>query len=578
MHVRSATLIAAVLACLAPGPHSAAEAGAQVIRGVVVDSASQQPLPAVLVSLADSANRTLQRFLADASGEFTFLAPRPGRYSVQAERLGMRTETVEPIDVTADQTISLRIPLAHLPITLRGLEVSGDRRCELPGDLGLETLRVWEEARKVLGSADFTSSAGVYTYDLGKYARELEPGSLKILSESNSFGSTSNERPIESRPVQALLADGWVAQDSGGYRYFGLDAHVLLSDEFLDRHCMRLRARHDSRPDLIGLEFRPVRIESRLTQIQGVLWLSRETGGLEWLEFSYLNLPGPAEQVKNEHIGGRVEFRSLPDGTWIVSKWHIRMPRVVEEMRDVLHYRVPRARLQSIVEVGGWVMEARMRDTDKVAFGGHGGVIAGQVGAVDGDELEPGRVALVGVGVAVDLDRQRRFVISGLPEGTYQLSYLRPSLGGLDRNYALADAAVRSGDTTTVLVQPADAEAVLAQACGLEDWVPLTGVVQGHVLMPGSSVTASGITVVAEWQEWRLPVAGPLQEGRNRYVSTETNVLGAFRLCGVPADLTSVEVTAGEGRTSVSTSTALSDDRPVVRITLRLPGGAPDGG
>ena len=183
----------------------------------------------------------------------------------------------------------------------------------------------------------------------------------------------------------------------------------------------------------------------------------------------------------------------------------------------------------------------------------------------------------MGVGVAVDLDRQRRFVISGLPEGTYQLSYLRPSLGGLDRNYALADAAVRSGDTTTVLVQPADAEAVLAQACGLEDWVPLTGVVQGNVLMPGSSVTASGISVVAEWQEWRLPVAGPLQEGRNRYVSTETNVLGAFRLCGVPADLTSVEVTAGEGRTSVSTSTALSDDRPVVRITLRLPV-RPDGG
>ncbi len=284
------------------------------------------------MSLADSDNRNLQRFLTDASGEFKFLAPRPGGYSVRAERLGMTTETVDDIDVAADQALSLKITLAHLPITLRGIEASGDRRCELSRDLGLETLKVWEEARKVLGSADFTSSAGVYVYDLGRYVRELAPGSLKILNESNTFWSTMNERPIESRPVEDLLDGGWVVRESGGNRYFAPDAHVLLSDEFLATHCMQLRARDDSPSDLIGLEFRPVRIRSRRTQIEGVLWLSRETGGLKWLEFSYLNLPGPAEEAKNDQIGGRVDFRSLPDGTWIVSKWYIRMPRVVEEL------------------------------------------------------------------------------------------------------------------------------------------------------------------------------------------------------------------------------------------------------
>ena len=209
-----------------------------------------------------------------------------------------------------------------------------------------------EEARKVLGVADFTSSAGVYVYDLAQYVRELEPGSLRIRTESHSFWSTMNERPIESRPVEVLLDGGWVVREPGGNRYFAPDAHVLLSDEFLDTHCMQLRARDESHSHLVGLGFRPVRIQSRRTRIQGVLWLSRETGGLEWLEFSYLNLPGLAEEVQSDQIGGRVDFRSLPDGAWIVSKWYIRMPRVIEEVGGILDIDLRRPRLKGIVEEG----------------------------------------------------------------------------------------------------------------------------------------------------------------------------------------------------------------------------------
>lgn len=431
---------------------------------------------------------------------------------------------------------------------------------------------------KVLATADFTSSAGVYVYDLGKYVRELEPGSLKILSESNTFWSTMNERPIESRPVEDLLDGGWVVRESGGNRYYAPDAHVLLSGEFLDTHCMRLRARHDSHPDLIGLEFRPVRIRSRRTRIEGVLWLSRDTGGLEWLEFSYLNLPGRAEEAKNDQIGGRVDFRSLPDGTWIVSKWYIRMPRVVEELGRFQGISFRRSRLKGIVEEGGWVLEARTQETGAIAFAERGGAIAGQVREAGGSRLESGgRVALVGVGVAVDLDSGGRFAIHGLPEGTYQLSYLRPSLGDLDRNFALADAIVRSGDTTTVRMRAADPDAVLARACGLEEWVPQTGVLEGHVLLPGSNLAASGIRVMAKWEEWRTAGTGPWQ-GRGMHVSTETNSLGAFRLCGVPTDLTSVEVSAGEGRSVISLNATLSEENPVAKITLELARVPPEGG
>ena len=60
------------------------------------------------------------------------------------------------------------------------------------------------------------------------------------------------ERPIESRPVEVLLDGGRVVRKSGGNRYFGPDAHVLLSDEFLDTHCMQLRAGTNRLPTWSG--------------------------------------------------------------------------------------------------------------------------------------------------------------------------------------------------------------------------------------------------------------------------------------------------------------------------------------
>ena len=54
------------------------------------------------------------------------------------------------------------------------------------------------------------------------------------------------------------------------------------------------------------------------------------------------------------------------------------------------------------------------------------------------------------------------------------------------------------------------------------------------------------------------------------HVATETNSVGAFRLCGIPTDLTGVEVIAGEGRDRVSANAVLSEERPVVTITLEL--------
>lgn len=348
------------LTCLALAPQLAEEAGAQVIRGVVVDSASQLPLNGVLVLLTDSAQRELQRYMVDSNGEFEFSGLDAGWYSVRAERMGMVADTRERVEVAPGDTVSLKLALRELSI------------------------------------ADLVQQVG----------------------------------QVVDLSADRLPREG--AVDEGG------------------------------------------------------------------------GAPG---------AGGQIAFRE------------------------------------------------------------DGGVIVGQVGEGDDAALESGgQVGLVGVGLAADVDAEGSFVIAGLPEGTYPLTYLRPSLGGLDWDYVLVDADVRLGDTTTVTLEPAHPHRVMAQACGLDQWKPYTGVLEGQVVLPGSGAPAPGIRVVAEWHETRSrdPRDGG---GRAMNAVTMTNALGAFRFCGIPTDFTTVEVTAGERTTRVSTSTTMSDDRPVVKITLQLPGG-----
>ena len=130
---------------------------------------------------------------------------------------------------------------------------------------------------------------------------------------------TSN--PWKSLPVDDLLSGGFVRPDGDGSAYYAPDADVLLSDAFLDTHCMRLADGENDSEGLIGLAFEPVG-DRGITEISGVLWVDPSNGELRWLDYGYEYLDVP----NRERLGGRVRFEGLPDGTWIVRDWAIRMP------------------------------------------------------------------------------------------------------------------------------------------------------------------------------------------------------------------------------------------------------------
>lgn len=565
------TVLATALA-LAVTPASApTEAHAQILRGIVVEAASQQPVPAVLVSLVDSANRDLQRFMVGPDGEFRFILAVPGAYSLRAERLGMATRTLGALMVAASDTVSVRMSVEHRPIALEGIEASGDRRCELEADIGEQTHRVWDAARKTLDAARFTESAGTYRYDLDRYSRVLDSRTLRIRNETRTARQTNNRRPIESLPVQYLLDEGWATSSPAGEHYFAPDAHVLLSDEFLANYCFQLRARDESQPDLVGLDFRPVNPRSDRTDIEGVLWLARATGALQWLDFTYLNLPGAGNRYRGDHAGGRVEFHGLPDGTWIVSNWYIRMPLLTQARDRIFRRMLPS--LNGIAEDGGGVVRAINAATGRPAYADASGAIAGEVRYPDrGGPFTPGSVTLVGVGAEVELDAEGRFEIGDLPAGAYQVALLQPALLGLDRGYALADADIFPGDTARVQLAAPSANAVMAAACGMdaEDWVAGTGVVLGDVVEADSRVAVAGATVMAEWTNvTRLRAS---LQAETRSIETATNELGAFRVCGVPLDGTTISVTVSQDGRRSSGEVWLSAAEPVGTVSLRLGG------
>jgi hypothetical protein len=211
-------------------------------------------------------------------------------------------------------------------IALEGVMVTGRQRCEVRPGTGARTAEVWEEARKALSGARASAVERAYLFDLRRYHRRLDPRTEAVLHEDASPQSGWSGDPFQAADPAALAERGYVQQARDTTSFFAPDEHVLLSDVFLDGHCFRLQEPPAGHPGWIGLAFEPVHGSGTRTDVRGVLWVDRATAELRSLEYRYTGLPGGA---RTELLSrGSIDFRRLPDGSWIVQRWRIRMPRM----------------------------------------------------------------------------------------------------------------------------------------------------------------------------------------------------------------------------------------------------------
>jgi hypothetical protein len=345
---RRLALVAAILACVASPP-----AWGQEIRGRVVERATGEAVMGGFAVLVDEGGLEMARSLTDARGAFALLAPGPGTYRIRSERIGFRVAVSDLIDLADNQVVEdYTLAVEPILVQLDAITVEGDDICRVRPEEGMAAATVWEEIRKALAATRWLEQSRLLTYQIFKYRRELKPD-LRVEREAGNFEVVSASRPFHTEDPALLEADGYVRIERGDAVFFGPDAHLLLSDPFLDGHCFRLMPSEDG-SDHVGLTFVP--LADSVPNLTGVLWVDRASAELRRLEFTFVNLP---ISIEVKHMGGEVTFRRTPDGAWVATAWYLRAP--VIRTRGARPFR--RQYLDGYVEEGAELVEIMPPDS-----------------------------------------------------------------------------------------------------------------------------------------------------------------------------------------------------------------------
>ncbi len=513
-------------------------AHAQLVRGRLVDAAGGSGIGGAMVSLVDQSGRAVERVLTRSpSGLFQLSAPYPGQYSVRADRIGYASTLSESFGLAATDTMTIELIARIEPVSLRGIEAEADRRCRVRPQEGLAVARAWEEARKALDAAAWTRERGLYRYEMLRIQRRLDNRGRRVEREDRSYTEVSAPAPFTSRPADSLLAGGFVRLSPRGSEFWAPDADVLHSGFFLDTHCFRIREREGESGELVGLEFEPAP-GREVPEMTGTMWLHPVTAQLQSLDFRYVNL-NVHPRLMRASPGGRVEFRTLPNGTWIVPSWHLRMFRPGETVDSPTGS--PAASLQAIIMEHGEVL--RVHDEDDIVFeGDRGRRILGTVFDTLRVGLPGARVFINGEGTEVVTDAAGRFELDHLGPYTYSVYYTHPYLERLWFQPAPVDVDVgpESSNPVRVDFRTPSIEDVVDEVCrGVRR--PTTtgpGLLTVFVADPqGDPVDGATVLAIAASRSAQGNRAGgPRIQG-------QTNASGLFRMCWLP-ERTRLEVAA----------------------------------
>jgi hypothetical protein len=530
---------------------TASPAQPPVLQGRVLDEESGRPLPGVFVVLVDGQGAVRAGVLSRADGRFIMRAPAAGRYALRYELIGYATRQTDELPVRASVTVP-DATLAPAAISLASIHVAASEGgCRLSRDSGVETYRVWHEARKALSVTAWAEHAAGVAYQAVLYDFSRDVVSGEVLPEQpvqRRVASGIGRAPFVSAAAAELAADGFVRSlASGGYMYYGLDAATLLTPAFLENYCFRARLpQRDS--DVVGLAFEPARARP-VADIAGVLWLDRRSLEIRWLEYHYTSHPGG--DLPLELFGGRFDFRRLPSGAWIISDWWIRMPETGPAQPLPAALRgAPPGGLQALRAAGLTIREAggTLRFVDAAQHvAGVTGTISGAV--YDSTRMRPLRGAVVfvaGAGSVARTDADGHFELRGLEPGEHRVGFFHPYTDSLA--LPIATTAVTAAADTTGFVALSVPASALCPWDGADE-VPAVGFVVDR-----SGTPAPGVVVVATW---RRSGQADAQRGVQRAVQrgagatgesrATTDGFGRFTLCGLPPS-TDVQIQAARSR------------------------------
>lgn len=429
--------------------------GAQTVRGTLVDQASGQPITGAFVTLLDEADREVSRTLTGPSGTFLLLAPAPGTYRLRSKRIGFRPSESEPLALTQGQSLDYRLATAAVPVQLPAVIVRGRPQCGGKREEAAAVAQLWEEAREALAAVQWTQNQGGLRTTAEMFDRTLPRSGRQVLSERDSSWSEIGRKPFGSMPAEQLARDGYVVAAAGdSLDYYAPDADVLLGELFVNTHCFSIQDGGPGHQGLVGLAFEP-EPRRKVPDVAGVLWMDRKTLDLKVLGFNYTRL-------RDNSLGGQVEFAPLVSGPWIVTHWWIRTPRLDPGPR---RFRAP-PRLLGYRESGGTVTAISSPAGD-VEYNGIRAVLRGVVvDSSDDNRALPGAiVSLMATAKQVVSDDSGRFEIAGPFDGLYRVSFQHPRLDSLGIEADPQPVTLTRGVTETVTLFVPPESLVVRRLC-----------------------------------------------------------------------------------------------------------------
>ncbi len=531
----------------------------QVVRGVLVDAEHGGGISGAMANLVAPDGAVTDQGLTRApSGTFQLRAPSPGTYRVTVERIGYASAHSDFIALDVGDTVTIRIAAHMEAISLEGVTAETEPRCEVRPEDGLAVARVWNEARKALAAAAWTQDMGMYEYDLLRIKRQFDEKGRKVESESRTRARTVAATPYGAVSADSLVSHGFAHFTAEASNFWAPDAEVLLSDAFLDTHCLRIR--RDRVPStLVALDFEPVPGRG-VPDIAGTMWLSAADAHLQWIDYQYVDL-GVPPWLMDAEPGGRVEYLALSNGTWVVTSWHIRMFTPGEDIHPLTGR--PTATLEGVgIELGEVV--AIHDDEGVVVYEGDPGYrVVGSVVDSLGSGLPGARVFVEGSGTEAYTDSLGRYELTHMGAGEYSLRFTHPYLEQFWYRPDETEATIgpREPNPLQVDFHAPSLEVVLSDVCrGLTrpigpmikvDTVPprpgdttgkavwprgiLTGRVIDHADLPVDGATLHLLAHAYSIGQLMgvAAVRGDLAAPRTR-IQAKTNSAGFFRFCWLP--------------------------------------------
>ncbi len=533
-----AARLAALLALVLSGV-PAGSVHAQFLRGIVHGEVRDIPLSGALVELRDSTGAVVARRLTGNAGDFVFRLPAPGRWQVEARRIGFRQVLSPLVAITADTTLTLTlgsVATALPPVTARELN-----HCGMNTARGSATAVLWESAVTSMLSTAATLTDSSYVFDMMPSVRTYAMPEVMLLDIALRDERVRHARPWTSLPAAELAEFGYVRLVGRALEYVAPDVEVLTSPEFLATHCLRLR--DDRMADgLVGIEFAPSG-RVRQADIRGVLWIDRETQSLRIIDYTYVALPLVASDTL---AGGRVEFSPIDGGGLIPIRWLVRSPVPPHTFVDAVAHRgialhraglpvavsaldpplhatrvqVTGSAVQRVIRVDGtdslavWVRPSSVIDV--LVEWTYNGVTMPAAGA---------RVRLSGSSRQASTDLLGRVTFADLPDGDYLFEALTEVEEALRMEPERSFVSVRAGEQVSVRIPVWSPAMAVETICGVG--------MRGGVLV--GTITQSGLPLDdISVSLWRMASAAYGRTRDTTLVDTRTDDRGRFVLCGVP--------------------------------------------